>query len=197
MLNCFLSLRHHPIISGNNENHYVRRRSTPCSHRCEGRAPRCIDKANFTMIGGYTVGTNVLSNSSSLPTCHLGVSNIVKEGCLTVIDVPHHRHHRRTRFGLSVVYQSLFQFCFNTVSVDQFDLMTKLFNHQCSCFLVNGSIHISHYPEPHQRLHHFCRLNGHFLGKLLHCNGLCQFNFAHNILSWCLKFVSLVRFWYC
>ena len=197
MLDRFLSLRHHPIISSNNENHDICRRGSPRSHSCKRCVPRRINKANFSMIGAYTVRPNVLGDSSSLSTCHLSVSYVVKQGCFAVIDMPHHGHYRCSWFWFCVVYEGLFQLCFYAVSVNQFDLMTKLLNHQCSCFLIDGSIHIRHYPEPHQRLHYLGRLHGHFLGQLLHGNGLCQFDFPHDLLRWRLKFVGLVRLWYC
>ena len=79
MLNRFFSLRHNTIVCGNNQYNNIRCCSTTCTHGRKGGVSGCIQERNLTAVGFYTVGTNVLGNTTRFTGRHFGATNVVKQ----------------------------------------------------------------------------------------------------------------------
>ena len=62
MLNSFLRLWHHAIVSCNDKNHHVRDLRTTCTHTRESRVTWRINKRNHSVISVDVIGTDVLSD---------------------------------------------------------------------------------------------------------------------------------------
>ena len=68
MLNRFLCLRHHTVVSRNDQNDNVGRFRSASAHRGKGRVSRCVQESNHAFIGLYVICTNVLRDTTCLTT---------------------------------------------------------------------------------------------------------------------------------
>ena len=100
-------LWHHPIISSHHQYHYVRHPSPSGPHGGKGMVPRCVYKGDLTLRQLYLVGSNMLGDTTSLPCRHVGLSDVIKQGGLSMIHMAHYGNYWRS--GNEV---ALFLLCF-------------------------------------------------------------------------------------
>ena len=105
MTNCFNGLRHHTVVGSNHQHNNVGHLSTTGTHLGERGVTRGVNEGDFLAILHDLICTNVLRNSACFTRDNIGVTNLVKQGGLTVVNVTHHSDHRRTQLlsGLVVV----------------------------------------------------------------------------------------------
>ncbi len=104
MFDRFDRLRHHAVVSSNNQHHDVRRlRSARTHHRkrfVTGRIEK-HDAACFPRIvrtrNLHAVGADVLRDSTSFASRHVGGADGIEQRSLAVIDVAHDSDHRSAR----------------------------------------------------------------------------------------------------
>ena len=58
---------------------------------------RGIKERNLLFVDRNGICTDMLGNTASLAVCNMRVSDTVKKGCFTMIDVSHNADYRRTR----------------------------------------------------------------------------------------------------
>ena len=97
MRNGFFGLRHNAIVSRYNQNNDVGGIGTPRTHGGKGLVTRGVKEGNDPARCLDMVGANVLSDSTGLAIGDFCTSNTVEQRRLTVIDVAHDGHDRRTR----------------------------------------------------------------------------------------------------
>ena len=89
--------------------------------------------------------TDVLGNSASFTGGNLGATDIVEQRCLTVVNVTHYRHNRRTRQQLDIFVWSFFiKECFRIIQLGGNRLVSKLFDHDHGRFLIQNLINRHH-----------------------------------------------------
>ena len=83
-------LRHHAVISSDNDDGDVGDLGTTGTHSGKGFVTRRIQEGDLlTALGGHLVGTDVLGDTTRLTGHHVGVTNVVQELGLTMVDVTH------------------------------------------------------------------------------------------------------------
>ncbi len=92
-------LRHHSIVSGDHQNGDIGRLGATGTHGGERLVARGVDKGDQPLaavqIDGHLVGTDVLGDAAGLGLADVGLADGVQQPGLAVVDVTHHRHHRR------------------------------------------------------------------------------------------------------
>ena len=105
MANCFNGLRHHSVVGSNHQHNNVGDLSTTSTHLCERCVTRGVNEGDFLAILYDLVCTDVLGDSTSFTRNNVGVTNLVEQCRLTMVNVAHDGDHWRTQFlrGLVVV----------------------------------------------------------------------------------------------
>ena len=96
---CFECLRHHIILSRNDQNHDVCQLRTARTHCRKGFVARCIEKCDFfPTIERNFIRTDVLRNAARFTGDDVCTADIVEQRSLTMINVTHDGNHRCARF---------------------------------------------------------------------------------------------------
>ena len=83
-------LRHHCIIRCNNNNSKICYLGTTCTHRGKGLVTRRIQEGDgFTTWHFHMIGSNMLCDTSRFSGYHIGIADIVEQGCFTMVNVTH------------------------------------------------------------------------------------------------------------
>ena len=97
MADCLHSLRHYRVVSRNDDDCKVSHLRTTGTHSREGFVTRSVEEGNAASIRQFhIVGTDMLGDTTCLSCNHIGLSDVVQQGSLTVVHVAHHRNHRRS-----------------------------------------------------------------------------------------------------
>src|SRR4030042_2029039 len=101
MIDSFNSLRHNTIISGNNNNCDISDLCTTCTHGCKSLMSWCIEESYLaSVLKDNPVCTDMLRNPSSLTCNYIGIPDIVKQLCFTMVNMPHYSNNRRPWFKI-------------------------------------------------------------------------------------------------
>ena len=180
MLHRLFGLRHDTVIRGHNQNHDIGNRGTTCTHRRKGGVPRGIQEGHQTGIRLHLIGANVLGNAASLTRGHTGFTDVVEQGGLTMVNVTHDRHHRRTRFAVQGVHidfaDFLEQVFLFVLGADRNGFVTHFLDHQLGGVLIQAFIDGGHHAHAHQNLDQFGSLDGHALGQITHGDRVRNFH---------------------
>src|SRR6266496_4199974 len=92
-------LRHVIVVSGDQQHHHVGDGGTARTHGGERLVARGVDEGHQAAVGSGLdlVGADVLGDAAGLGGDHVGTPDGVQQLGLAVVDVTHHRHHRRAR----------------------------------------------------------------------------------------------------
>ena len=202
MSNSFLGLRHHAVVGCNHQNNDIGYLSTASTHGREGFVSRGIQESNNASRGFNVVSTDVLCNTAGFACGNTSTSDVVQQRSLTVVNVTHNRHDRRTRF-LRIVGQSLgFFFSQEGFRIFRFSgdrTMTHFFDHNHGRFLVKHLVDRHHLTELHHMFNDFNGLDAHLHSEISDSDGFRNFNVLNNgflnsrsLRSSALAFVVLV-----
>jgi hypothetical protein len=145
------SLRHHPVISGDDKNHDVRAARTACAHGRKRGVPRRVEERHHAAVRVDVIRTDVLRDATGFTGRDLGLADVVKERGLAVIDVSHDRDHRRPRLRRTLVLGEVFrQVLLQRVGADQLDPVPQFLDHQRRRVLVDHLVDRRHDPELHK-----------------------------------------------
>src|SRR3954471_6953830 len=93
-------LRHHAVVGGDDEDRDVRDLRTTGTHGGERLVARCVDEGDRAVLvldrRVHLVGTDVLGDAAGLARLHVGRADRVEQLGLSVVDVSHDGHDRRT-----------------------------------------------------------------------------------------------------
>ena len=108
MVNSLDCLRHDGVIGCDDDNRKVGELCTTCTHRCKGFMTRSIEECDTTPVRKHhVVCTDMLGNTSGLTGDDIRISDVVEEGCLTMVDVSHHCDDRRSCHEICLVLRLL------------------------------------------------------------------------------------------
>ena len=90
-------LRHDVVVGRNDDDGHVGDLGTARTHRREGLVTRRVEEGDLLTVEVYRVGTDVLRDAAGLTLDDVRLADVVQKRGLTVVDVSHDRHDRRTR----------------------------------------------------------------------------------------------------
>ena len=182
MRNSFLRLRHHAVVGCNHQNHDVGRLSTAGAHCRKGFVPRSIEEGDDAARRLHVISTDVLRDAARFTRSDLGAADVVQQRRLTVVDVPHDRHDRRTRHG-RVLLRTFFQFAqqrFGVIGLRRNRLVAHFFHKKHRGILIKHLVDRHHLPHLHQNLYDFGRLHSHLVRQIRYRNRFRHAHFANH-----------------
>ena len=171
MADSFNCLRHHSIISGNDENNNICYFGSPRTHCRKGRVTRRIDESYFlTIIFGNLISPDMLGNTPSLTGDNTGFTQCVKQGCFTMVNVTHNSHNRRTRLFIFISIFFRIDAVFYICICDTIDLMPQFFGKQFGSIGINRIVDFCHNTLLHQQFNDIHSSLRHAVRKFLNSN---------------------------
>ena len=156
-------LRHHGIIRRDHDHRNVCNLSTTGTHSRKRFVTWCIQECyRLTIRKIHLVRTDVLGDTTRFTRYHRGVSNIVEQRCLTMVNVTHDGHYRRSwnlRF-LIIHFRNIFHLHL-LLHVNEFHFVSKLTGHQFNHFRIETLVDRHHHAEVHTLGDHICDTSVH------------------------------------
>ena len=174
VLHGFAGLRHHAVVRRHHQDDDVGRLGTTCTHLGKRSVARGVEEGDHATVGFDVVGTDVLGNTTGFAGGNLGTTDIVEQRGLTVVNVTHDGHDRRTRCGLAFELQRFGQGIFQGRVADQGDLVAQLFGDQLSGLLIEHLVDGDRSTQLEHELDDFSGLDRHLLRQFRDGDGLAD-----------------------
>ena len=146
-------LRHHGVVSRDDDDGEVGHLGTAGTHGREGFVTRGIKEGDMTAVFQlHVVRADVLGDSTRLTGDDVGLADVVQQGGLTVVDVTHDGNDRRTGdevFLLVCLLSGLDLVC--QFSTHEFNFVAELFSYQHEGFGVETLVDGHHQAKAHAR----------------------------------------------
>ena len=171
-------LRHHTVIGGHDEHRDVGRLRTTSTHGGERLVTRGVDQGDATFgavdLGVDLVGTDVLGDATGLLVDDVGRTQRVEELGLSVVDVTHDGHDRRTGLehvlvalvGPELQVEGVEQLAVLVLGRDDLDGVVELLTEQLQRRVVDRLGRGDHLAEVEQHLHQRGRVDADLLGEV-------------------------------
>ena len=88
-------LRHDAVVRRDDDHGHVGDLGAAGAHRSEGLVARRVEEGEHLAVVAHLVGADVLGDAAGLPGGDLRLTDRVEQRGLAVVDVAHHRDHRR------------------------------------------------------------------------------------------------------
>ena len=177
MCDSLLRGRHHTVIGSDDDDGNIRHLSTTGTHSSKGLVTRGIQKGNaVTVLQLHVVSTDVLGNTASLTGNNIGVSDMVKQRSLTMVNVSHHGNDRSTRNQIVLVILFLGDGILH-LGRNVFGSKAKLVGYNIDSLSIQTLVDTYHDTDAHTstdylvdaNVHHCCQLrNGYELRQFEH-----------------------------
>ena len=104
-------LRHHAVIGRDHQDHDIGDLGAAGAHRGERGVAGRIDEGDLLAAfrRGHLIGADMLGDAAGFAGNHVGMAQRVEQRGLAVIDMAHHGHDRRTRFGIGGIVDDVEQ----------------------------------------------------------------------------------------
>ena len=90
-------LRHDIVVSGDDDDTEVCDLGTTCTHGGESLVTGSVKECDMTSVGKlHIVSTDMLCYTTGLTGNNVGIADIVKQRCLTMVNVAHDCNNRGT-----------------------------------------------------------------------------------------------------
>ena len=151
MVDSFLRLRHHVVVSGDDDDSDVRDLRTTSTHSGEGFVTWRIKEGNaLTTLEADAVGTDMLGDPPCFASDDVGIAQAVEERRLTVVDVTHDGDDRRTADEVSFVINLFFlRDGFDDLSADEVGLVAEFFCDHLDGLSVEAHVDRHHQTDAH------------------------------------------------
>src|SRR6478735_4051593 len=171
-------LRHHTVIRGHDEHRDVGGLRTTGTHGGERLVTGGVDQGDATVVAVdlrvHLVGTDVLRDATGLLVHHVGRAERVEQLGLSVVDVTHHGHDRRTRLehvlvtfvGPELQVEGVEQLAVLVLGRDDLDDVVELLAEELQRRVVHGLGRGHHLAEVEQHLHQRGRVDADLLGEV-------------------------------
>ena len=104
MGNSLLGGRHDRVISSNDDDRDISYLSTTGTHSGERLVTWGIEECDLTtVLKLHVISTDVLCDTTSLTSDYVGLTDIVEERCLTVVNVTHHSYDWSTTYEIILI----------------------------------------------------------------------------------------------
>ena len=171
-------LRHHAVVGRDHEDRDVGRLGTTRTHGGERLVTRGVDEGDPALVavdlGGDLVGTDVLGDATGLLVDHVGVAERVEQLGLSVVDVTHDGHDRRTDDQVGLValvlteleVEGLEQLAVLVLGRDDLDDVVELLAEQLERRVVDRLGRGDHLAEAEQHLDELGRVDADPVGEV-------------------------------
>src|SRR4051794_5827231 len=178
VVQCLDRLRHHAVVGRDHQDDDVGGLRTTSTHGGERLVTRGVDEGDGALLavdlGGPLVGTDVLGDTAGFLGNDVRHPDRVQQLGLTVVDVTHHGHHRRTRgevalvalVGAEVDVERLQQLAVLVLRRDDLDVVVQLGAEQLQRLLVHRLGRGHHLAEVEQHLDQRRRVDADPLGEV-------------------------------
>ena len=126
MIYCLTCLWHNAIICSNNNNYNIGDLGTPGTHCCKCLVTRSVKECdNLAIFKLNTICPNMLRNTTGFSCHNICVPDVVKEFCLTMVNMTHNSYNWRShyhRFRRVVI----FSHCFLQLSTDKLNSRNQI-----------------------------------------------------------------------
>src|SRR5690606_6139478 len=134
MIYCFTCLRHHVIVSSDNDDSNICYLSTTSTHGGKRLMTWSIKECDsFIFIKLNIVSTDMLGDTTGLTGDHVCTTDIIKKRSFTMVNVTHYSYNWRTWFKIFLII-FLFYNTFRNISRYKFNSKPKLFSNDRKCF---------------------------------------------------------------
>ena len=160
------SLRHHAVIGCNDNNSHIGNLCTTSTHSGKCLVTRGVKEGNLLTIQLNRVSTDVLSDTSSLACDNIGLTDIVEQRSLTVIDMTHNCYNRWAwEQILCIIYLVIANSLLNLYRY-KLCCKAKLLGNNYKCLGIKTLVDRYHKSEVHtsrddlhsRDIHHRCKL---------------------------------------
>ena len=177
MSNSLLGCRHHGVVSCNDDNGDISHLCTTGTHSSKGFVSRSIKECHLLpILQCNAVCTDMLCNTTGFTCNYIGISDMIEQRSLTVVDVSHHRYNRCTRYKIVLVV-NIFTDSFLHFCTDIFGLETEFICHHINGFGIKSLVYGNHDAYTHQRRNNLCHADIHHRGQLADGNKLRKFQY--------------------
>ena len=108
MRNSLLGLRHDVVVGCDDDDCNIGHLCTAGTHGSKCLVARSVEEGHMTaVLQGHVIGSDVLRNATCLTGDDVGLTNIVEQRGLTMIDMSHHRHDGSTGHQVFLVVLNL------------------------------------------------------------------------------------------
>ena len=147
----FLSLWHHIVVSSDDDNGDVGHLSPTSTHSGEGFVPWSVEEGNaLAILEAEAISTDVLGNPPGFACDDVGIAQTVEERSLTVVDVTHDGDDRRTGHEVSLVIDLfVLRHSFDDLGTDEVGLIAELFSHHLNGLSIETHIDGYHQTNAH------------------------------------------------
>ena len=184
MINCLNGLRHHPVITGDHQNDNIGDFGTARAHSSKSGMARRIDKSDGIATGGFgLIGPDMLGDAPGLAISYFGFAERIQKRGFAVVNMAHHRHHRRTGGFIALIIISGNNRIFNIAVRDAAHLMAQILSHNLRRIGVNHIINLRHHTLLHQHFNDIDSALGHAIGQFLNGNRVGQLHGARYFLA--------------
>ena len=173
--NSLLGGGHHTVVGSHDDDGDIGHLRTTSTHSGEGFVTRSIEECDSTTILQlHVVSTDVLGDTTSLTSNHVGFADIVEQRGLTVIDMSHYSDNGRTRNEIVLIVLLLADGLLH-FSGDIFGLESELVGDQIDGLGVEALVDGHHNADRHERGDDLSHIDVHHRSQLTHRHKLGQF----------------------
>ena len=137
---------------------------------------RRIQKDDGPALADDAVSTNVLRNPASFTGRHIGLTDGVKKGRLTMVNVTHDGNNRRTRLAFGRIVLDFRKFRRILLRRRFLDFTVEVHAHKFGRFMVDFLVDGHHLPQKEELLDDFIDIAAQEFGKVLDTDALAYFN---------------------
>ena len=176
MVDRFDCLWHDIIVGSHNDNRDIRHLGTTGTHGGKSLMARRIQERDTTpALQLHVVSTDVLRDTSCLTGNYVCITDVIQQRGLTMVNVSHHSHDRRTRhpvFFVVVFFVGLDGF--HHFGTYIFGLETEFFSYDINCFRIQTLVNGNHDTDTHTSTDNLRHRNVHHVGKVIGSHKLRQ-----------------------
>ena len=175
---------HHPVVGGHHHAGHDVGDIGALARACgrEGRVAGGVEEGDALAVGQtHLIGADVLGDPAVFAGGHIGGAQGVEQAGLAVVDVTHHRHHRRA--GQQVVVdilggqEAFFHVRFRHAA----NGVTEFGGHQFGGVGIDHVVDLQHQALTHQELDDLHPAGGHAVGQFLHGDDVGNDHFASRL----------------
>ena len=142
-------LRHDAVVGRDDDDGDVRDSGAARTHGRKGFVARGVEERDLLSVQHYAVSSDVLGDTAGLALDDVGLADVVQQRGLTVVDVSHDRHDRRTRNQILLLVLAFVGDGLLNLHGDEFGLVTELLGDDHERLGVETLVDRHHQSEVH------------------------------------------------
>ena len=175
MVYCLYGLRHHMVIGCDHHNNHIGDLGSSCTHGGEGLVTGRVKECNVSAVWKVDfVCAHMLCDTAGFTCDDVGVSYVVKQGSLAVVNVSHNCYDRVARYVVGFI---VFDFLISLmeIRIHKLYLVTEFFGYNRKCLGIETLVDGNDNPEVHTYLYDIGDRNVHQGCQFVDSDKLCDF----------------------